>query len=1822
MKKIYVILVLVLFLPVCFYSQTTVTLTSPGTSSFTVPAGVTSLTVECWGAGGSGGGTAGNATASGGGGGGGGYSKNTVAVVSGSSINYTIGAGGTGTTANGANGGATTFSTVAANGGFGGMQGNSNSGVGGAGGTGTTFNGGKGANGILSNSGGGGAGSAGSASNGNSATNGTGANAVTNGAAGGNGGVGYIFNFLGLLINVGNDGLTGANPGGGGGGGDNGDFGFFGFYYLGGDGGDGQIKITYNCAAFSLTSTVAASVNVCAGNSSIITLNATAIGLPIGLYAVDYEIQGVPQTAAVMNVTTAGTGTFIANGFTTVGTRTVKITRITSQSCYSDIITNNLTTVTVNSSLSAPTALAGSGATCTQITANWSAISGASYYELDVATDSGFTSFVPGYNALNVGNVVTSNITGLTAGVTYYYRVRVFNGTCISTNSGTITYATTLAPGAPTLNAVTNNTCSQFTINWTAGTGTTNSYTIEWSTAASNFATILGTATGITALTYTITGLTNGVQYKYRIRAVNGCGSSANVTSGSITTSGAAPGIPTLNAVTNNTCTQFTINWAAGTGTTNSYTIEWSTAASNFATILGTASGVAALTYTITGLTNGVQYKYRIRAVNGCGSSANVTSGTITTSGAAPGIPTLNAVTGITCTQFTVNWAAGTGTTNSYTIEWSTAASNFATILGTASGVTALTYTITGVTSATQYKYRIRAVNGCGTSANVTSGNVTTASSPTTPTISTVDSIPFCQTDGATLTSSAGTTYLWSTGETTPSIFVTTAGSYTVQITNASGCQSNSSSATVVTVQGLPTAAAGGSQAICSTSTATVSGATATNGTILWTHNGTGTLSNATTLTPTYTPAIGDIGTTVKLTMTVTSNNTCAPQIATATYTVGVTAMPVQPTLGTVTQPTCAVATGSFSIANYDASYTYAVTPATGVTIAGSVITAPAGTYTVKATSGTCTSVASASATVNTQPATPVQPTLGAVTQPTCSVATGSFSITNYNASYTYAVSPSTGVSISGATITAPAGTYTVTATLGTCTSVASASTTVNAQSATPVQPTLGAVTQPTCAVATGSFSITNYNASYTYAVTPATGVTISGSLITAPAGTYTVKATVGTCTSVASASATVNTQPATPVQPTLGAVTQPTCSVATGSFSITNYNASYTYAVSPSTGVSISGATITAPAGTYTVTATLGTCTSVASASTTVNAQPATPVQPTLGAVTQPTCAVATGSFSITNYNASYTYAVTPATGVTIAGSVITAPAGTYTVKATVGTCTSLASASATVNGQPTNTWNGSWSTGLAPTSTEKIVFAANYNSSSDLIGCSCQVNSGVTVNINSGHTLTVLNSVTVNSGGTLRFNDKASLVQTNDAAVNSGTITYERETTPLKQYDYTYWSSPVASAPLSQLATNSLFYNFSPTINNWVYQTGATTMAQGVGYIGRAPSGLTYSPTQIVETSFTGVPNNGVITTPIVKSTGTYNLIGNPYPSAIDADLFITANTAVTNGTLYLWTHNTAITNNVYTANDYAKYNYTGGVGTLPAPSGGSRPMGKIAAGQGFFIEAKTSLANGTYSATFNNAMRLAGNNTQFFKNGTASTTTNSISEGLERHRVWLSLRSALGAYNQMLVGYVEGATNDYDSLFDGKTFAVGNSVSMYTMNGADNLAIQGKSLPFSATDSIPIGYTTTINGELSIHLDDFDGVFTSQNIYLLDKTTNTVNNLKTGPYTFVTTSGTFNNRFELQFTAQALGITTPTITDKDIKIISENQGLEVISPALAITKVEVFDILGKVVLTKNNLNTNVFQTNSLNVAPQILLVKVTLDDHYVFTKKTLID
>ncbi len=567
------------------------------------------------------------------------------------------------------------------------------------------------------------------------------------------------------------------------------------------------------------------------------------------------------------------------------------------------------------------------------------------------------------------------------------------------------------------------------------------------------------------------------------------------------------------------------------------------------------------------------------------------------------------------------------------------------------------------------------------------------------------------------------------------------------------------------------------------------------------------------------------------------------------------------------------------------------------------------------------------------------------------------------------------------------------------------------------------------------------------------------------------------------------------------------------------------------------------------------------------------------------------------------------------------------YRVVLQNGTCPIVYSNSVLISFY-TTTWNGTvWSNG-APSATVRAVFAGNYNSTADLSACSVEVLSGA-VTFNTGHTLTVQNDVKV-TGGSLTFEDKSSLVQVNFLNnngvpfTNTGNITYKRATTPMFKFDYTYWSSPVAPQNLqaiSPMSPSNLFYQYNPAINNWQYINPAVTnMVPGKGYICRAPVGFAtgFPGTPGVHiANFIGVPTNGIITLPVTGGASQFNLLGNPYPSAISADAFLldAANAATLSGSIYLWTHNTPI-NAVfqYSGSDYAVYNYLGGTGTMAATNVGLNvqvPNGKIASGQGFFIK---GLSNGT--ATFNNTMRIASNNDQFFRMSTPVATD--FTEN-EKHRYWLNIANTQGAFKQILLGYAAEATLGLDRLFDAEVVDVGNAISLYSLLNTTKLSIQGRPLPFDVADTIPLGYKSTIASEYSVSLYDYDGLFDLQNIYLEDRDLAIIHDLKTGPYTFTTSIGSFDNRFVLRYTNTTLGI-NPVFTEATVVIYKTEANKFVIKTGTSlIDEVQVFDTRGRLLLNLKGINAaeTSFDAGTTN---QVLLVRIKSVEGAVVTKKVV--
>lgn len=567
---------------------------------------------------------------------------------------------------------------------------------------------------------------------------------------------------------------------------------------------------------------------------------------------------------------------------------------------------------------------------------------------------------------------------------------------------------------------------------------------------------------------------------------------------------------------------------------------------------------------------------------------------------------------------------------------------------------------------------------------------------------------------------------------------------------------------------------------------------------------------------------------------------------------------------------------------------------------------------------------------------------------------------------------------------------------------------------------------------------------------------------------------------------------------------------------------------------------------------------------------------------------------------NASTVYVKTPSTV-------------TVTVLATLSVNGCQRSASVIIS-TPTTTWNGTlWSAG-APNASTAAVFNGNYVATGNLSACSVTINSGA-VSFGVGQTLTVINDVKV-LGGSLTMGNESSLLQVNNTT-NTGNITYVRASAPVVRYDYSYWSTPVSPQTLGAASPSTSwdgFYSYSGTA--WQWAPSATVMGIGRGYIIRVP--LSYSTSipssQIV--NFVGVPNNGTYTVPVVGGSNQLNLLGNPYPSALNADLFMSANSAVLDGTIYLWTHNTPISAGQYDQDDYAIYNYLGGTGTSASVNPGLNtevPTGKIASGQGFFIK---GLANG--NATFTNAMRVAGNNDQFFRMSEPSAQTNDTA--FEKHRYWIDIFNASGVFKQNLFGYVTGGTMGIDRGMDSEVVDLTSPIVIYSKVGTTKLAIQGRGLPFEVSDMIPLAYKSTVAASYTIRLSMFDGLFEEQDIFLEDKVLNVIHNLKGSDYTFTTAVGTFEDRFVLRYTDATLGVDNPVFDDNTVVVYRNGQGLVVNSGLVNMTQVTVFDIRGRQLATQNQVNDTQTVFTTLPETQQVLLVKIKADNGSEVTKKVV--
>ncbi len=651
----------------------------------------------------------------------------------------------------------------------------------------------------------------------------------------------------------------------------------------------------------------------------------------------------------------------------------------------------------------------------------------------------------------------------------------------------------------------------------------------------------------------------------------------------------------------------------------------------------------------------------------------------------------------------------------------------------------------------------------------------------------------------------------------------------------------------------------------------------------------------------------------------------------------------------------------------------------------------------------------------------------------------------------------------------------------------------------------------------------------------------------------------------------------------------------------------------------SANGSTYTPPAGlntttTYTRLASDGTCNTTPTAATGSWVVTVRQIEnaPTPGATTNVTCLnqgtvvlsnLPTGAWQINQTGPGTATSSFTGTGTPYTVTGLAAGAYKFSVQ-TATTCVSAETTPVTITDQSSTTWNGSgWSHG-DPDLTKSVIIASTAGNpfAADIEACSLTISvpnatGDPVVTVPEGITLTITNAVT--SNGKLVFENNASLVQTTNA-VNTGEIVYKRKAS-LRRYDATYWSMPVTKSgfQMSDFSPNTLsdkYFIFDPNTAKWAeVPNGNLPMEKGKGYNIRAPQTHPVDTPAEFTGIFTGIPNNGDFNLSV--DSGKWYLIGNPYPSAVNAVQFLTDNSGM--GALYFWEHKSLPIlfpdGKYYYMDDYLVVNSLGSNGFFD---------GNIAAAQGFLVKAGSTTIN------FRNNRRVKGNNSQFFKTAGSE---------IERHRLWVNLKNDSGVSKQILLGYATGATNTTDADFDALT--MGSTTEFYSINNAKKLTIQGRALPFDKSDLVPLGIKLPAEGSYTITIDHADGFFNDgQDVFLEDKTTGKITNLRTSDYTFTSAAGSFNSRFVISYTNKTLGTDDFENLENGVLVSVKDKVVKITSSKESIKQVTIFNIGAQLIYNKNNVNSSELQISNLNSSDQALLVKITLENGHTFTKKII--
>ena len=545
----------------------------------------------------------------------------------------------------------------------------------------------------------------------------------------------------------------------------------------------------------------------------------------------------------------------------------------------------------------------------------------------------------------------------------------------------------------------------------------------------------------------------------------------------------------------------------------------------------------------------------------------------------------------------------------------------------------------------------------------------------------------------------------------------------------------------------------------------------------------------------------------------------------------------------------------------------------------------------------------------------------------------------------------------------------------------------------------------------------------------------------------------------------------------------------------------------------------------------------------------------------------------------------------------------------------------------------------------------------------------------------------------GTIDLEGESQLIQTDSSDLDpTSTGSLERDQQGNSNaYLYNYWCSPVGETngtsnnndyKLSDVFTN-IGYNTSgyngttgplEIADYWIWKyanlTGDTySLWQHVRSTGdlKTGEGFTMKGVDVAASInddqnyiLSGKPNNGDFT--LTLSPGNEYLIGNPYPSAMDADEFIKDNISnletngrntngnVINGALYFWDH--------FAVNSHVLVDYQGGYATYTLMGGavainndtridadgtfGTKvPERYIPVGQGFFVSsiADASLVGDSNDPgltqsidggqiLFKNSQRVFKKETDesiFLKasNSKAKSSTKNTRKD-NRQKIRLMFDSPDGYHRQLLVGVDENASNGFDVGYDA-LIAEDNKEDMYWLFNNAKLLIQAVN-NFNPDQTLPLGVKTNKAGFATIKIDDLENIDSNLDIFIHDIELDVYHNLKSSNYEVYLQKGEFLDRFEITFTSSeskvSLGIDDIENTELQVYFSNEKESIIINNPKLkVITSVSLYNTLGQSIYNFSGDNKNLIEYKTKQIKSGIYIIKVGTEFGKL-SKKVLIE